>query len=173
MIEQARLFGATKVLVEDASSGLALLQDLKNDGFYLVEAIKPKGDKVIRLNGVTAAIEAGRVFVPAQASWLEDYLHELMMFPAGRYDDQVDSTSQALANAFIFRSPYEGFFEYIQEELREKNEGPIPCIRVNCDDKDMQFQLFGGRMPTREENGSFLITKEEARYLPACLYRVT
>ena len=173
VIEQARLFGATKVLVEDASSGLALLQDLKNDGFYLVEAIKPKGDKVIRLNGVTAAIEAGRVFVPAQASWLEDYLHELMMFPAGRYDDQVDSTSQALANAFIFRSPYEGFFEYIQEELREKNEGPTPCIRVNCDDKGMQFQLFGGRMPTREEDGSFLITKEEARYLPACLYRVT
>jgi phage terminase large subunit-like protein len=41
------------VLVEDASSGLALLQDLKNDAFYLVEAVKPKGDKVIRLSSVT------------------------------------------------------------------------------------------------------------------------
>ena len=122
---------------------------------------------------MTGAIEAGQVFVPEQASWLEDYLHELMMFPAGRYDDQVDSTSQALANAFIFRSPHEGFFEFIREEMRERLEGPAPCIRVNCDDKGMQFQLFGGRMPTREEDGSFLITKEEARYLPACLYRVT
>ena len=173
MIEQARVFGATKVLVEDASSGLALLQDLKNDGFYLAQAIKPKGDKVMRLNGVTGAIEAGQVFVPEQASWLEDYLHELMMFPAGRYDDQVDSTSQALANAFIFRSRHEGFFEFIREEMRERLEGPAPCIRVNCDDKGMQFQLFGGRTPRREEDGSFLITKEEATYMPACLYQVT
>ena len=68
----------------------ALLQDLKNDGFYLVEAVKPKGDKVMRLSSVTAAIEAGLVFVPTQAPWLEDYLHEMMMFPACRYDDQVE-----------------------------------------------------------------------------------
>ena len=172
VIDQARLFGATKVLVEDASSGLALLQDLKNDGFYLAQAIKPKGDKVMRLNGVTASIEAGQVFVPEQAAWLEDYLHELMMFPAGRYDDQVDSTSQALANAFIFRSPHDGFLEYMREDMREKLEGPTPCIRVNCDDKGMRFQLYGGRTPLREEDGSFLITKEEAVYMPACLYRV-
>jgi predicted phage terminase large subunit-like protein len=172
VVEQARLFGATKVLVEDASSGQALLQDLRNDGFYFVEAVKPKGDKVIRLNAVTAAIEAGQVFVPVQASWLEDYLHELMMFPAGRYDDQVDSTSQALSNAFIFRSPGEGWMEYIREQMREREEAGGPCIRVNCDDKGMQFVLFGGRVPLRERDGSFLVTKEEARYLAACCYRV-
>ena len=65
--------GCSKVLVEDASSGQALIQDLKNDSFYLVQAVKPKGDKIMRLNGVTAAIEAGQVFVPTQAPWLEDY----------------------------------------------------------------------------------------------------
>jgi len=172
VIEQARIFGASKVLVEDASSGLALLQDLKNDGFYSAEAIKPKGDKVMRLNGVTGIIEAGQVFVPTQAGWLEDYLHELMMFPAGRYDDQVDSTSQALANAFIFRSKNAGFLDMIQEDLREMREGPTPCIRVNCEDKGMQFQLFGGRTPRRDEDGSFLVTKDEAKYLAPCLYRV-
>lgn len=172
VIDQARLFGAHKVLVEDASSGLALLQDLKNDGFYLVEAVKPKGDKVIRLSSVTAAIEAGQVFVPHQASWLEDYLHELMMFPAARYDDQVDSTSQALSNAYIFRSDGEGWLEYIRQQLKEREEEAIPVIRVNCDDKGMQFHLYGGRVPQREADGSFLITKEEARYIPACLYRV-
>ena len=158
--------------MENASSGLALLQDLKNDGFYSAEAIKPKGDKVMRLNGVTGIIEAGQVFVPTQAGWLEDYLHELMMFPAGRYDDQVDSTSQALAHAFIFRSKNAGFLDMIQEDLREKREGPTPCIRVNCEDKGMQFQLFGGRTPRREEDGSFLVTKDEAKYLAPCLYRV-
>ena len=172
VIEQALLWNATKVLVEDASSGLALLQDLKNDGFYLAEAVKPKGDKVMRFNGVSARIEAGQVFVPLQASWLEEYLTELMMFPAARYDDQVDSTSQALIHAFIFPWKYQGYFDMIREDLREKREGPTPCIRFNCDDKGMQIQLFGGRCPRREEDGSFLVTKEEAMYIPSPFYRV-
>ncbi len=173
VIEQLRLFGATKVLIEDASSGMALPQDLKNDGFYQVEAIKPKGDKVMRLNSVTARIEAGHVFVPSQAGWLEDYLTELMMFPAGRYDDQVDSTSQALTYAFIFHSKNQGFLDMVRQDNRERLEGPTPCIRVNCDDKGMQFQLSSGRTPRREEDGSFLVTKEEAQFLAPCLYRVT
>ena len=172
VIEPAQLHGATKVLVEDASSGQALLQDLKNDGFYLVESIKPKGDKVMRFNSVSARIEAEQVFVPLQASWLEDYLTELMMFPAARHDNQVDSTSQALIYAFIFQGKNLGFMDMVREELREMRDGPTPCIRVNCDDKGMQFSLFGGRNPRREEDGSFLITKEEAVYMAPCLYRV-
>ena len=172
VIEQARIHNATKVLIEDASSGQALIQDLHNDGFWKCEAVKVHRDKIMRLSGVTAAIEAGQVFLPAHASWLEDYLHELMMFPVGRYDDQVDSTSQALTNAFIYRSPGDGWWEFIQQELKEMREGPTPCIRVNCDDKGMQFQLISGRMPIREPNGSFLITKEEARYMPPNCYRV-
>jgi predicted phage terminase large subunit-like protein len=36
------------------------------------------------------------VFIPQDAPWLADYLHELAMFPKGKFDDQVDSTSQAL-----------------------------------------------------------------------------
>ena len=172
VVEQARLFDATRVLVEDASSGQSLTQDLKHDGFYLVTPIKPKGDKVMRLSAVTAAIEAGQVFIPAQAPWLEDYLHELMMFPAAKFDDQVDSTSQALSNAFIFQSEGDGWFEYIRQELREREEQGNLEIRVNCDDLGMRFHLITGRVPLRAADGSFLITKEEAEYLPANCYRV-
>ena len=50
----------------------------------------------MRMASQTARIEAGFVHVPAEAHWLADYLHELSVFPNGRYDDQVDSTSQAL-----------------------------------------------------------------------------
>ena len=42
-------------------------------------------------------IKNGFVHVPSEAHWLDDYLHELVVFPNGRYDDQVDSTAQALA----------------------------------------------------------------------------
>jgi predicted phage terminase large subunit-like protein len=172
VVEQARLWDVSKVLVEDASSDQSLLQDLKNDGFYIVQAVKPKGDKIMRLASVTGAIENGQVFVPNQAPWLEEFLHELMMFPVARHDDQVDSTSQALSNAFIFRSSHDGFWEYMQQEMKERREGPTPCIRVNCDDKGMQFHLITGRRPIREPDGSFLMTEEEARYIPPNCYRV-
>jgi hypothetical protein len=37
------------------------------------------------------------VHVPKEAPWLDDYLRELTGFPNSRHDDQVDSTTQALA----------------------------------------------------------------------------
>jgi len=37
------------------------------------------------------------VFLPKDAPWLLEYVTELTSFPKAKYDDQVDSTSQALA----------------------------------------------------------------------------
>ena len=34
--------------------------------------------------------------IPDSAAWLDSYLHELTIFPNGTFDDQADSTSQAL-----------------------------------------------------------------------------
>jgi hypothetical protein len=50
----------------------------------------------MRMAAQTPMIEAGRVFIPREASWLGDFLHEIAMFPRGRNDDQVDSVAQAL-----------------------------------------------------------------------------
>jgi phage terminase large subunit-like protein len=44
----------------------------------------------------SAKIEAGQVHLPREAEWLDTFLHELLAFPNGRYDDQVDSVSQFL-----------------------------------------------------------------------------
>ncbi len=51
----------------------------------------------MRVATQTPMIETGRVFIPYDVPWLDHNLHELVMFPKGRFDDQVDSTSQALA----------------------------------------------------------------------------
>jgi phage terminase large subunit-like protein len=51
----------------------------------------------MRLHAQTATIENGFVWLPREAPWLAEYLRELTLFPAGRHDDQVDSTAQALA----------------------------------------------------------------------------
>ncbi len=35
--------------------------------------------------------------LPANAPWLNDYVHELTAFQAAKFDDQVDAISQKLA----------------------------------------------------------------------------
>ena len=91
-------FQPNKLLIEDKSSGTSLIQELKAAGVYSIEPyVPPPGsDKYFRTSAQSVKFENGRVFLPMQASWLDDYIREITAFPGGRYDDQVDSTSQAL-----------------------------------------------------------------------------
>jgi phage terminase large subunit-like protein len=41
-------------------------------------------------------MEAGKIVLPEEAPWLEEYLHELKTAPNCRFWDQVDSTTQFL-----------------------------------------------------------------------------
>ena len=96
------------------------IQDLIDAGLSRVTRYKPDGDKIMRLHAQTATIENGFVRLPETAHWLADYLHELTMFPAGRHDDQVDSTTQALAWTKI-RPPGWGWSEYCRQQLERAN----------------------------------------------------
>lgn len=44
----------------------------------------------------SAKVEAGQVRLPKSAPFLEAFRAEIAAFPNGKYDDQVDSLSQAL-----------------------------------------------------------------------------
>ena len=44
---------------------------------------------------VTPLIESGRIFLPQRARWIDDFLHEMSVFPSSLYSDQVDALSQA------------------------------------------------------------------------------
>jgi phage terminase large subunit-like protein len=87
---------ATPSVIEDKGSGTQLVQDLRADGVHGVARYEPKVDKVMRMHSVSSTIESGFVHIPDQAHWLPEFLHEMWSFPRGKYDDQVDSTSQAL-----------------------------------------------------------------------------
>jgi predicted phage terminase large subunit-like protein len=113
--EQSRLFNPEAILIEDKASGTQLIQDLIEAGLSRVTRCKPEGDKIMRLHAQTATIENGFVHLPEEAHWLADYVSELTMFPAGRHDDQVDSTAQALAWTKI-RPPGWGWLEYMRLE---------------------------------------------------------
>lgn len=94
----ARERRANMVLVEDADIGKALARELRRElrGDAMVRAIRPAGDKICRLEAVSALFEAGRVLIPRNAPWRDNFLSELLSFPGSRRDDQVDSVSQFL-----------------------------------------------------------------------------
>ena len=92
----ASQWSADLILIENAGSGLSLIQDLRRESQLNIVGIVPRGDKATRLMSVSPLIEGGRVSVPKDAPWLAELHSEMTMFPNGRFDDQVDSVSQFL-----------------------------------------------------------------------------
>lgn len=88
---------AANVVIEDRASGTQLLQDLRGTIVGLrAYSPPPATDKVMRLHAQSAVFENGFVFLPRAAPWLTAYIDEITGFPGSRYDDQVDSTTQAI-----------------------------------------------------------------------------
>lgn len=83
------------VTVEDKANGPAVIQVMREKVPGLI-AVTPDGGKVVRANAVSPTVEAGDFFIPADAPWVDEYLHEMTTFPNGANDDQVDMTTQGL-----------------------------------------------------------------------------
>ena len=94
----AERHNANTILIEDKASGTPLIQDLQSDSIFGIKPYEPPAgtDKIMRLHLQTALFENGHVWLPRHAPWLADYVAELTGFPGSKFDDQVDSTTQAL-----------------------------------------------------------------------------
>jgi predicted phage terminase large subunit-like protein len=89
------------VLIEDASTGTALAQELRSVYFGgAVRLVPIERDKIGRVYVNQAKFEAGLVLFPKGAPFLPALEAELLAFPQGKTDDQVDSISQALSHKF-------------------------------------------------------------------------
>ena len=117
--EQRQMFDASVVLIENKASGTQLLQELIHDGLHAATAFEPEGDKIMRMHAQTALIENGFVYLPEKAPWLADYLHEMSIFPNGKHNDQVDSTSQYL-DWFKRASQEPAALTYLRMQLAER-----------------------------------------------------
>ena len=154
--ELAEQFRAGVVLLEDTSAGIQLNQELRREGFARVIAVKPKGDKIMRMAAQTPMIEAGRVFIPSDAPWLPDYLHELAMFPKGKSDDQVESTSQALAHIGM-PSHGDNWMEFIRWDTLRMHGLTEEDVTITFDyiHHETEFTTPSGRCVRREEDGFY------------------
>ena len=67
---------------------------IRNLAGWTVRAERVTGDKQTRAEPFAAQCEAGNVRI-VRGDWNAAYLDELMMFPNGKHDDQVDASSGA------------------------------------------------------------------------------
>ena len=165
VVDQQRLFGANVVLIEDQASGTQLIQDLIADRCHGVTRCKPTGDKTMRMHAQTAVIENGFVHIPAAASWLAEYLHELTVFPNGKHDDQVDSTAQFL-DWFRRPCPVQTLIETMQMVKRlRKGENPGGFrVRLQAPAGLGAVQTFSGRHINVGLDGTIEMSAVDAEY---------
>jgi predicted phage terminase large subunit-like protein len=85
------------ILIENQASGISLIAQLQHEGVQGIIPIQPVKSKLQRMEGETAKLEAGSLFVPEEAPWSEDFVKEYLAFPNGKHDDQIDALSQFLS----------------------------------------------------------------------------
>jgi hypothetical protein len=152
------------VLIEDKASGTQLIQELIADGCHGVTRYQPTTDKIMRMHAQTAMIENGFVSIPQSAPWLDEYLHEMTVFPNGKHDDQVDSTAQFLDWC---KKPFpgQGIFEYYRRGA-EKLKPPKPVyVRLKAPPGIGAVQTFSGRHITIGEDRIVEMSEEDANCL--------
>lgn len=165
--DQMRLFGATVVLIEDKSSGTQLIQELSRDGVHGIQPYKPELDKLMRMHAQTGTIQSGFVHIPVDAHWLPDYLDELTTFPASRFNDQVDSTSQALD---WFKRLGDSSVDSVLAFYRQREQQQIPkteLVRVKAPPGITNFYVGRGPARTVDGRGTAFVSEDDATKLIA------
>ena len=85
--------------VEDKSSGTGLIQSVSKETTLPIRAIQRDTDKLTRTMDVVLYVEGQRVWLPASAPWLLNYIEEIEGLTADMthdHDDQWDPTIDAI-----------------------------------------------------------------------------
>jgi predicted phage terminase large subunit-like protein len=118
--------GISAVLIEDKASGQSLVQDLVQSTRLPVLPIKVDSDKVTRAHVVVPTVEAGRIFAPADAPWLDQFLKELAAFPKGAHDDIVDAFTQGVSYLMDANRSLEIW------RLLGRADSPVPAVDLRA-----------------------------------------
>ena len=75
-----------------AGVGPFLERRMRERQAYVARAQFPtRGDKAVRAQSIRGRMELDGLYVPTRAPWYADFRAELLSFPAGKHDDQVDA----------------------------------------------------------------------------------
>ena len=94
--EQYKIWEPDSVIVEAKASGQPLIDEMRRSGIFVQDFSPGKGqDKIARLNAVADMFASGHVWFPENA-WAAATVEEILAFPAGEHDDEVDTMTLAL-----------------------------------------------------------------------------
>lgn len=82
-------------IIELAASGYAVYQMMQKRVPGLI-GFKPEKSKQARASSIVPLVEAGNVYLPVSATWLDALINEFSLFPASRNDDTVDALTMAI-----------------------------------------------------------------------------
>ena len=82
-------------VIELAASGYAVFQMMQKKVPGLI-GFKPEKSKEARAGGIVPLVEAGNVYLPASATWLDAFINEFALFPASKNDDMVDAITMGI-----------------------------------------------------------------------------
>jgi predicted phage terminase large subunit-like protein len=84
-------------IIEEKANGSAII-DMLQDEIPGLKPVLPEGGKEARAHAVEGLWSAGRILLPdiSIASWINDFVQEVLEFPSSINDDQVDAMTQAL-----------------------------------------------------------------------------
>ncbi|MFN9576394.1 MAG: phage terminase large subunit, partial [Gemmatimonadota bacterium] len=102
--EAAAAYVPSVVKVEAVGYALTMVQSLKRELKTKVEPLRPDKDKRSRAIPAAAALARGDILLPKSARWMPEFLAELVAFPHGRHDDQVDALAYAAADIVMSRT---------------------------------------------------------------------
>jgi predicted phage terminase large subunit-like protein len=95
--ERWRYYGLRAMYIEDKASGQSAIQSLQAESDLNVIPWDKEGNKIMAAESITPYFAANRVRIPSVAEWVAEWIKEHIQFPTGAHDDQVDTTSMALA----------------------------------------------------------------------------
>jgi len=99
-IEEIRTdYSIHKIYVEDKSSGIQILQELRRATNYNIIPLSPKGkSKEERIQAIQPQLQTQRVILvrDKESNWVDNFLNECASFPFGVHDDMVDCLGYAV-----------------------------------------------------------------------------
>jgi predicted phage terminase large subunit-like protein len=127
------------IVIDGIGVGRGLVQELRSEGKKHIHDTKGDG-KIGDAESVAPMIEGGRVFYLPDAPGLAAFRDEVIAFPKGKYNDQVDSMVQLLKRASRVVSTAQDTKRPERKDIRSENSRTtITAINVYADRRLVRY----------------------------------